>query len=99
MGSAASQGEGGPGRWNYPSQATAAFEMVLSPGRVEQVPPGACLSCRPPPPDFSLLFAPYPSTLPGGKGEPKLFSCKAPAPCIPGLNPRFAVKATGSNSL
>ena len=32
MGKAGSQGEGGPGERNYPSQATAAFEMVLSPG-------------------------------------------------------------------
>ena len=32
MSSAGSQGEGGPGERNYPSQATAAFEMVLSPG-------------------------------------------------------------------
>ncbi len=30
--SAGSQGEGGPGERNYPSHATAAFEMVLSPG-------------------------------------------------------------------
>ena len=30
--SAGSQGEGDRGRWNYPSHATAAFEMVLSPG-------------------------------------------------------------------
>mgnify|MGYP005854291129 CR=1 FL=1 len=32
MSSAGSQGEGGPGERNYPSHATAAFEMVLSPG-------------------------------------------------------------------
>ena len=32
MSSAGSQGKGGRGRWNYPSHATAAFEMVLSPG-------------------------------------------------------------------
>ena len=32
MSKAGSQGEGGPGERNYPSQATAAFEMVLSPG-------------------------------------------------------------------
>ena len=32
LSSAGSQGEGDRGRWNYPSQATAAFEMVLSPG-------------------------------------------------------------------
>ena len=32
MSRAGSQGEGGPGERNYPSHATAAFEMVLSPG-------------------------------------------------------------------
>ena len=32
MGKAGSQGEVGPGERNYPSQATASFEMVLSPG-------------------------------------------------------------------
>ena len=32
MSNAGSQGEGGPGERNYPSHATAAFEMVLSPG-------------------------------------------------------------------
>ena len=29
---AAAKERGDRGRWNYPSQATAAFEMVLSPG-------------------------------------------------------------------
>ena len=37
----AAKERGDRGRWNYPSQATAAFEMVLSPGQGEQVPPGA----------------------------------------------------------
>ena len=40
MSSAGSQERGDRGRWNYPSQATAAFEMVLLPGQGEQVPPG-----------------------------------------------------------
>ncbi len=40
-------GEGDRGRWNYPSQATAAFEMVLSPRLGEQVPPGIYpVGCR-----------------------------------------------------
>ena len=36
----AAKERGDRGRWNYPSHATAAFEMVLSPGQGEPVPPG-----------------------------------------------------------
>ena len=57
-------------------------------------------------PDFSLLFCPHPpararrALFPSGEGGAQgYFMQGAPPLASPGLNPRFAVKATGSSSL
>ena len=52
MSKAGSQGEGGPGEMELSvANATAAFEMVLSPGagraRAAGVPPGGCMGRSP----------------------------------------------------
>ena len=44
----AAKERGDRGRWNYPSQATAAFEMVLSPGAGIASAAGVQLSPLPP---------------------------------------------------
>ncbi len=55
----AAKERGDRGRWNYPSQATAAFEMVLSPGAGRtSAAGGACFLCRLPtlPGTFSFFI-------------------------------------------
>ena len=56
----AAKERGDRGRWNYPSQATAAFEMVLSPGAGRTSAAGGLaflVACRPCP-EPSLSFIP-----------------------------------------
>ena len=54
------------------------------PGQGEQVPPGACLSCRLPTLTLVCFFAPIPQPpSPPGKGEPKVISCKGLRPLHP----------------
>ena len=69
----AAKERGDRGRWNYPSQATAAFEMVLSPGAGITSAAGG------------LAFLPHPpDPLPGGKGENQsLFRRGLPPPAPP----------------
>ena len=45
----AAKERGDRGRWNYPSQATAAFEMVLSPGAGRTSAAGGSAPCIPAP--------------------------------------------------
>ena len=82
----AAKERGDRGRWNYPSQATAAFEMVLSPGAERTSAAGGLPFLSPVCPAFSLLFCPHPpSPLPlRGRGSPRLFHARGSAPCIPG---------------
>ena len=54
----AAKERGDRGRWNYPSQATAAFEMVLSPGAGRTSAAGGTLSRVPQ--RFFLLPSPQP---------------------------------------
>ena len=51
-------------------------------------PAGGLHSLSPVCPDFSLLFCPHPpDPLPGGKGEPKVISCKGLRPLHPRAEP------------
>ena len=88
----AAKERGDRGRWNYPSQATAAFEMVLSPGADRASAAGACLLCRLPTyPAFSLFFCPPipPSPFPGGEGGDQGYFMQGASPLAsPGRNPR-----------
>ena len=67
----AAKERGDRGRWNYPSQATAAFEMVLSPGAGRasaargQAPPA------PPPGTQTAGIANAAGVQPGGAGNPR----------------------------
>ena len=88
---------GDRGRWNYPSQATAAFEMVLSPGAGIASAAGGLPFLSPANPAFSLLFCPHPpDPLPlRGRGSPRLFHARGSAPCIPGAEPSAAREKRG----
>ena len=88
----AAKERGDRGRWNYPSQATAAFEMVLSPGAGRTSAAGGLPFLSPANPDFSLLFCPHPpDPLPGGKGETISLFCRGLRPRHPGIRP-FAAR-------
>ena len=78
----AAKERGDRGRWNYPSHATAAFEMVLSPGAGRASAAGACLSCRLSTLTLALLLPPIPpAPFPGGEGgDSKFISPGAPPP-------------------
>ena len=80
---------GDRGRWNYPSQATAAFEMVLSPGAGRTSAAGGLPFLSPANPDFSLLFCPHPpAPFPSGEGGAQgYFMQGAPPLASPGTKP------------
>ena len=91
----AAKERGDRGRWNYPSQATAAFEMVLSPGAGIASAAGGLPFWSPADPAFSLLSCPIPPpalaerSSPPGKGETIVISCKGLRPLHPrGLSRR-----------
>ena len=67
------------------------------PGQVEQVPPGACLSCRLPTLTLVCFFAPIPPTpFPSGEGGAQgYFMQGAPPLASPGLNPRGTCTTKG----
>ena len=81
----AAKERGDRGRWNYPSQATAAFEMVLSPGvGIASAAGGRALlaACCPLPlPSFLPPIPPTP--FPAGRGRFLVFLCKGLRPLHP----------------
>ena len=85
----AAKERGDRGRWNYPSHATTAFEMVLSPGADRASAAVACLLCRLPTPPLAYFPAPYPpDPLPQrGRGRLKVYFAGGGAPGTPGVEP------------
>ncbi len=85
----AAKERGDRGRWNYPSHATAAFEMVLSPGADRASAAGACLLCRLPTPLQFIFLPPIPpAPFPGGEGGDQGYFMQGASPLAsPGLNP------------
>ena len=84
----AAKERGDRGRWNYPSQATAAFEMVLSPGADRASAAGGLPSLPSAYPPSVYFPAPYPpSPLPRrGRGRLKVYFAGGSAPGTPALN-------------
>ena len=84
----AAKERGDRGRWNYPSHATAAFEMVLSPGADRASAAGGLPSLSPADHAFSLLSCPLsPLPLPRwGRGRLKVYFAGGSAPGTPALN-------------
>ena len=85
----AAKERGDRGRWNYPSQATAAFEMVLSPGAGRTSAAGGLSFASPAYHAICLPFFPHPpvrarrALFPTGRGRIKVISCKGLRPLHP----------------
>ena len=83
----AAKERGDRGRWNYPSHATAAFEMVLSPGAGRTSAAGGLPFLSPAAPVFTFLPAPIPPTpFPAGRGRLYVYFAGGFAPGTPALN-------------
>ena len=93
----AAKERGDRGRWNYPSHATAAFEMVLSPGAGRASAAGACLLCRLPTLLQFIFLPPIPPpalaerSSPAGKGETQSLFRRGLRPRHPGIKPLAAL--------
>ncbi len=92
----AAKERGDRGRWNYPSHATAAFEMVLSPGAGRTNAAGGLPFLPPANPAFSFLLCPLSpqSPSPAGRGRLKVYFAGGSAPGTPGVEPAVTAKPT-----